>query len=349
MAAVAELEQTAFVTGGSGFIGGRLVRRLVQDGWSVRALARSEAAAARVESLGAAAVRGDLEDVAALRAGAQECAVAFHAAAKLGEWGRPEEFERGNVAGTRNALDACVSAGVKRFVHVGTEAALLAGAPLVQVDERAPLCFDSKSLYSRTKARAEEAVVSASVSGFETIVVRPRFVWGAGDTTVLPSLVKAVEKGRFAWIGGGEHRTSTTHVDNAVEGLLLGARRGVAGNAYFVTDGEPVQFRRFVSDLLATQGVEAPTRSLPRPLAGLLASASETAWRLLPLPGQPPLTRLAFWLSALETTIDISKAREQLGYEPVRTIPEGLEELRAAAASRDGAGAATSAAPATGG
>jgi nucleoside-diphosphate-sugar epimerase len=321
-------DRTAFVTGGSGFIGGRLIPRLVADGWRVRALARSDRAADRIRGLGAAPVGGDLDDIASLRAGAQGCSVAFHAAAYLGEWGRPEDFERGNVAGTHNALDACVSAGVRRFVHVGTEAALLAGAPLIRVDERTPLRFDSKALYSRTKARAEEAVLAASVSGFETVVVRPRLVWGPGDTSILPALVAAVRAGRFAWIGGGRHLTSTTHVDNAVEGLILGAKRGATGNAYFVTDGEPVQFRRFITDLLATQGVEAPTRSVPRPLAGALAAASEVAWRVLPLPNQPPLTRLAVWLASLETTIDIHKATEQLGYRPVRTIADGLEELR---------------------
>jgi nucleoside-diphosphate-sugar epimerase len=345
MAAVSGEGQAAFVTGGSGFIGGRLIRRLVADGWSVRALARSDRAAERVQSLGATPTRGDLDDIASLRTGAQGCSVAFHAAAQLGEWGRPEDFERGNVGGTRNALDACVSAGVRRFVHVGTEAALLAGQPLINVDEREPLRFDSKALYSRTKARAEEAVLAASVSGFETVVVRPRLVWGAGDTTILPALVAAVRSGRFAWIGGGEHLTSTTHVDNAVEGLVLGAQRGATGNAYFVTDGQPVQFRRFITDLLATQGVEAPTRSAPRALAGALAAASEAAWQVLPLPGHPPLTRLAYWLSALETTIDISKATERLGYRPVRTIAEGLEELRREHAAQEGRGAVAAATP----
>jgi nucleoside-diphosphate-sugar epimerase len=303
----------------------------------VRALARSEQAGRKVEALGAIAVSGDLDDIAGLRAGAQGCSVAFHGAAQLGEWGRPEQFERVNVAGTRNVLDACVSAGVRRFVHVGTEAALLAGAPLIRVDERSPLRFDSKAFYSRTKARAEEAVLTASVTGFETVVVRPRLVWGAGDTTILPSLVAAVRAGRFAWIGGGYHLTSTTHVDNAVEGLVLGARRGAPGNVYFVTDGPPVEFRHFISDLLATQGVAAPTRSIPRPLAGALATALEAAWRVFPLPNQPPFTRLAYWLSALETTIDISKATEQLGYRPVRTIMEGMDELRREHQAREGA------------
>src|SRR5207253_1174176 len=115
--------------------------------------------------------------------------------------------------------------------------------------------------YSATKARAEQAVVAANGARLETVVVRPRFVWGVGDETLLPVMVDMVRSGRFAWIGGGRHRTSTTHVDNTVEGLMLGATRGQPGNVYFVTDGEPVVFREFVSRLLATQGVAAPTRS----------------------------------------------------------------------------------------
>jgi nucleoside-diphosphate-sugar epimerase len=217
---------------------------------------------------------------------------------------------------------------VRRFVHVGTEAALLAGQPLVEVDERAPLRFDSPALYSSTKARAEEAVIEANQNGLETVVVRPRFVWGRGDTTLLPVMTAMVRSGRFAWIGGGRHRTSTTHVENVVHGLLLAAQRGARGGVYFVTDGEPVVFRDFVTRLLATQGVQPPGRSLPVGVARAVAAAGETAWRVLPLPGRPPVTRLAVWVSALETTIDITRARTELGYAPVKTIDQGLEELQ---------------------
>jgi nucleoside-diphosphate-sugar epimerase len=318
-----------FVTGGSGFVGGRLIERLRADGHSVRALARSTSAAERVRARGAEPVTGELADIAAMRAGAEGCELAFHAAATLGDWGRREDFERGNVEGTANALRACADAGVRRFVHVGTEAVLLAGAPLHDVDETAPLRPDSPALYSATKARAEQAVLAADGDRFETVVVRPRFVWGVGDTTLLPVMVAMVRGGRFAWIDGGRQRTSTTHVDNAVEGLVLGAARGRPGNAYFVTDGQDVVFREFVGELLATQGVQPPARSIPSPVAHALAVAGETSWRALPLPGRPPLTRFAYWVSAQECTIRIDKAREQLGYAPVRSIADGLAELRA--------------------
>jgi nucleoside-diphosphate-sugar epimerase len=319
----------AFVTGGSGFIGGRLIERLRADGHAVNALARSDAAAERIRARGGTPVSGDLADLDALRAGASGCEWAFHAAATLGDWGRREDFERGNVVGTGNVLRACADAGVKRFVHVGTEAALLAGQALVQVDETAPLRPDSPVLYSSTKARAEELVGQANRDGsFETVIVRPRFVWGRGDTTLLPTMVEMVRSGRFAWIGGGRHLTSITHVDNVVEGLVLGITRGKPGNAYFVTDGDPVVFREFVSQLLSTQGVEPPTRSVPRGVAAALAASGEAAWRVLPLRGRPPLTRFAYWVSSQECTIRIDKARSELGYEPVKSRADGLAELR---------------------
>jgi nucleoside-diphosphate-sugar epimerase len=218
-------------------------------------------------------------------------------------------------------------------VHVSTEAVLLAGEPLVNVDESAPVRPDSPALYSSTKARAEQAVVAANSDRLETVVVRPRFVWGVGDTTLLPVMVEMVRGGRFAWIGGGRHRTSTTHVDNTVEGLVLGAERGRAGNVYFVTDGEPVVFREFVTELLATQGVAAPSRSVPAWLASALARAGEASWRHLPLPGRPPLTRFTCWVSSQECTIRTDKATEQLRYAPVKSIAEGLAEMRAALGS----------------
>jgi nucleoside-diphosphate-sugar epimerase len=233
-----------------------------------------------------------------------------------------------NVGGTENAIAACREAGVRRLVHVGTEAALMAGQPLVNVDEDAPLRPDSPALYSSTKAKAEQRVRAANGDGLETVVIRPRFVWGRGDTTLLPAMIELVRSGRFRWVGGGRQLTATTHVDNTVEGLWLGATKAPAGGVYFVTDGEPVVFKQFVTEMLGTQGVAIPDKSVPAQVAGAAAVAAERTWRTLRRSGSPPLTRFAVWVSSQECTIDISRARSELGYEPVKTRDEGLEELR---------------------
>jgi nucleoside-diphosphate-sugar epimerase len=326
---VTAIPESAFVTGGSGFIGGALIRRLVEGGCSVTALARSDRSAAAVADLGAEPAHGDLDDRAAMAAAASECEVAFHLAARVAQWGPREEFRRANVEGTRNALEACREAGVRRFVHCGTEAAILAGEPVVNADETAPLRPDSPALYSATKAEAERLVRDAAAEGFATVVVRPRFVWGAGDTTLLPEIIAATEAGRFAWVGGGGHLTSITHVDNVAEGLLLAAERGRSGEVYFVTDVEPVVFREFISEMLRARGVEPPKRTVPAVVAGAVARGGELAWRLLPLPGEPPLTRFAFWAASQECTLDDSKARRELGYAPVTSHEEGIDRLAA--------------------
>lgn len=323
---------TAFVTGGSGFIGGKLISRLIADGHEVLALARSNRAADQVAALGATPRRGDLTDPGSLATAAKGAELAFHSAAWLDRGGSWADFTRSNVDGTRNVLDACRTAGVRRLVHVSTEAVLIAGEPLVNVDETAPLRTDSRAPYPATKAAAERLVLDAD--GIETVAVRPRFVWGAGDTSLLPQLVGAVRSGRFAWIGGGTHLSDITHVDNTVEGLVLAAEHGKPGEAYFVTDGEPVQFRAFLTELLDTQGVRAPTRTLPYWLARTVAEAGERAWKLLRRPGAPPLDYFALWVSGQECTINIGKARTELGYLPIRTRAEGLAELRAATSGR---------------
>ncbi len=317
--------RSAFVTGGSGFIGARLIERLKRDGWAVRALARSDAAAARVRDAGAEPVRGDLGDTAALSGGARGADTVFHAAAKVEDWGDWDDFRRTNVEGTRTLLAAAHAAGVRRFVHVGTEAALLRGQPLVLADERTPLAFDSPVAYSATKAAAEAAVLAAS--GLETIVIRPRFVWGPGDTTLVPTMVDMVRSGRFRWVGGGRHLTSTVHIDNCVHALVLAADHGNPGAAYFVTDGAPVEFRAFVTALMQTRGVTPPDGSVPGPVARAAARAGEAAWRTLPLQGAPPLTRFGSWFASLECTLDDSRARAELGYAPVVTREAGLAAL----------------------
>jgi nucleoside-diphosphate-sugar epimerase len=311
----------AFVTGGSGFVGRELIAELRRRGVALRALARSDAAAATVAERGATPVRGELEDPLAMQAGMRGCDVVFHAAAYVKQHGRRDDFFRVNVAGTEGALAAAKAAGVRRFVHVGTEAVLADGAPIVRADEERPRARRPAGLYPLTKGLAEAAVIAANAPDFETVVVRPRFVWGRGDTSVMPEIAAAVKSGRFAWIDGGRYLTSTCHVDNVVEGAWLAATRGRPGEIYFLTDGEPIEFRTFVTDVLATEGLDAGARSIPKWMAEVMAAI--TGWM-----EHPPVTRAALALMAHEVTVDDNKARRELGYVAHTSREAGLAEMR---------------------
>ena len=318
-----------FLTGGSGFLGRHLIQDLINKGYRVRALARSSASATVVGAMGAEPVMGDLGDPQALQSGMNDCFAAIHCAAKVGQWGPWSEFLRDTVQGTQQVVAAARAAKVPRLVHVSTEAVLADGSAIVNADESRPLPANPNGFYPRSKGMAEQIVLAANGDGIETVVVRPRFIWGEGDTTLLPNLVEAAHKG-WVWFGGGRHRMSTCHVRNVCEGIRLALQRGGAGQVYFLTDGEPVLFRDFIGKLIRSQGVEPGERSAPMWVADMLAASGEAAWRMLKLHGEPPLTRTAVNLFFREVTVNDTKARRELGYQPVISVAEGLAELQRA-------------------
>jgi nucleoside-diphosphate-sugar epimerase len=313
----------AFVTGGSGYVGRNLITALVARGDEVRALARSATSVAAVEALGAVAVKGDLDDVAGMTAGMRGADVAYHAAAQTDQTGTREQFYRTTVAGTEHVIAAAKAAGVKRLVHVGTEAVLADGKPIIDADETRPRAAKPAGLYPWSKGLAEERVLAANGTDLATVVIRPRFIWGRDDTSVLPEMIKAVKAGRFGWIGGGRYPTSTCHIDNVVEGALLAADKGTPGEIYFLTDGPPTELRGFVTAMLASQGVDAGTREVPRWVARL--GAALTGWRKKPL-----ITKAEIGLFGVQVTVDDSKARRELGYRGAMTREQGLADMKAA-------------------
>jgi nucleoside-diphosphate-sugar epimerase len=318
----------AFISGGSGFVGRNLIVALREKGVAVRCLARSASSAQIVRDAGAEPVSGDLDDGNALREGVKGCDTVFHTAAIVKDWGDPQEFHRVNVQGTENVLAAARDAGVPCLVHVSTEAVLAGPASLVSVDETLPRPREPYGPYSLTKGLAEERVLAANSAILRTVVVRPRFIWGKGDTSVLPQLVAAVRAGRFRWISGGRYLTSATHVCNVCEALILAAERGRGGEIYFATDGPPVEFRKFITALLETQGVTPGRRSLPRGFAFTLAGIVESIWSSLHIKAAPPITRMVVKMMGEEVTIKDSKARKELGYSGQISFEEGIRRMR---------------------
>jgi nucleoside-diphosphate-sugar epimerase len=328
-----------FVTGGSGYVGRNLIDALVARGDRVRALARSADAATAVAARGADAVSGDILDETAMVEEMRGCDAVVHCAALLSGPRDESLYFRANVGGTDAVLRAAERAGVPRLVHVSTEAVLADGRPLRNVDETHPYPRRHIRPYGITKAIAEQHVVAADSDRLSTVVVRPRFVWGRDDTTLLPRFVAAAQSGRFAWFGGGRYRTSTTHVANTAAGIIAALERGRGGQVYFVTDGEPVVFREFITAMLATQGVGAPPRSVP--LAVVRATAAlMSGWAALTRArDEPMLTPAALALAGQEMTVSDAKARRELGYQPPVSVIEGLADLRARYHAQGAAGA----------
>lgn len=319
----------SFVTGGSGFVGRNLIAALRARGDDVRALARSDGAMAAVRAAGAEPVRGDLDDVEAMARGMDGVAVVFHAAADVAQFGDRRRIAHINVGGTERVIAAARAAGVARLVHVSTEAVLVGGPRMVRADESWPRPARPIGVYPATKGLAEQRVLAANSPTLTTVIARPRFIWGAGDTSVMPVLVETVRAGRFRWIGGGRHLTSTCHVKNVCAGLIACAERGRGGEIYFLTDGEDVEVRGFLTQLLETQGVTPGDGALPLWTARAAAWTAEAVWRLFGIRGEPPVTRSAVRLIGEEVTVDDTKARRELGYAPVITRAAGLAELTA--------------------
>lgn len=319
----------AYVTGGSGFVGRNLIRELVKRKIKVVGLSRSDAAADVIESLGARSAHGDLSDPVLLQAEMMGCDVVFHCAAKVDEWGSPESFYEANVTGTENALTAAKAAGVSCFVHVGTEAAYADGkSALSNLDESRPLPENPLPRYPATKAESERLVRAANSEGFRTVVVRPRFIWGDDDTSVLAQVQAAVAAGRLMWLDGGKQQTSTCHVRNLVHGMLLAAEKGQGGSAYFLTDGEPVNAREFMTAMLKARGVTAPDKSIPKWLVKAVVAVCEPLWTAFNIQSAPPANSVVLALMGQDVTIDDSLARQELGYSNVISREEGLATIQ---------------------
>jgi nucleoside-diphosphate-sugar epimerase len=262
-----------------------------------------------VSALGAEPVRGELTDPTTWRDAVTGSEVLFHLAAETDISADRARQELVTVRGTQAAVDAARYAKVPRFVHCGTEAVLLAGDPLIEADETAPLRPDSEAVYSAVKAEAEKIVLDANAPGFATVSIRPRMVWGP-ESILTDMLIELVKAGQFAWIEGGRQTTEITFVDNCVEGLVLGWQRGRPGEAYFITDQHRVSFRDFWETVFEIYGVEAPTTELD----------AETAARDVPVP--------ALWFLGQTCTLRTDKAVAELGYKPTVSYAAGLDALR---------------------
>ena len=322
------------VTGGGGFLGQALCRGLVERGHMVSSFNRGHYPP--LDALGVRQLRGDLADRDAVVAAAKGCEAIFHNAAKAGAWGSRDSYHRANVVGTDNVLAACRAHGIDRLVYTSTPSVThrathpVAGGTADEV----PYGEHVKAPYASTKILAEKAVLAANGATLATVALRPRLIWGPGDAQLLPRLAQRARAGRLRLVGDGSNLIDTTYIDNAAQAHFdafdhLAPGAACAGRAYFISNGEPRPAREIVNALLAAAGAPPVTKTLPFGVAYAIGAACEAAWTLLPLAGEPPLTR--FLAEQLATThwYDMAPATRDFGYVPRVTIAEGLARLAA--------------------
>lgn len=317
-----------FVTGASGFLGGRLAQMLVERGEDVIVLARPTANLTHLSNLPVHVVRGDLSDVAALREAVREAHTIYHCAACSTDWAPHKTYYEANVEGTRNLLTAASDApGLRRLVHVST--CDVYGYPRVPCDETRP-AKDVGLPYNSTKVLGEAAVWEAAKAGLPVTVIRPATIYGPRGKDFVVEIAELLRQGWMAYIDSGRARGGFTYVDNVAEAMLAaGASEAAVGEAFNISDGTNATWEDYVSRFAAALGYRRPRINLPFPLAMGIARAMEAPHRVLRLSGRPLLTRHAVYLLGVDQEYPVEKARRVLGFAPGVGLEEGIERSAA--------------------
>jgi nucleoside-diphosphate-sugar epimerase len=324
---------SVLVTGGGGFLGGAIVRSLVARGNTVRILSRRDHPA--LCASGVEQVRGDVADPTAVQRAVEGCSLVFHVAAKAGIWGPYAEYYRSNVTGTQNVIAACRACGVRRLVYTSSPSVVFDGHDMEGVDESVPYPPHYNAPYPATKAEAERLVRAASDDTLATVALRPHLIWGPGDTNLIPRIIARARAGRLVRIGHQVNLVDSTYIDDAAAAHLNAADRlapgsPIAGQVYFVSQGEPWPIWDLVNRILRAAQLPPVTGTISRPLAFLAGGVCEAVARALRLEAEPLMTRfLAHELSTAHW-FNIAAARSDLGYQPSVSIEEGMQRLEQA-------------------
>lgn len=313
------------VTGGSGFLGKHVIRRLVSEGHSVTGLARSSTSSSIIGELGADVLSGDIEYVDSFKNKLGQFDVVVHCAGPVEFWGPWEKYEKGIVTASLELARACTEQKVKRFIYVSSESVLQDKEKLLDIDENYPYPQEPNSYYGKSKMFAEQRLLEMN-NGIEIIVLRPTFIWGP-DCPALSTVTQKVNSGEFIWIDHGNVSFEAVHVENVSEAVALAITKGTDRQIYFVTDDEPSTVRNFFENFLKATGTPIPTKSIPGFLAMPLARAIECLWRTLRIKAPPPLTRFDLAFVNMSRRYKIDRIKNDLGYRPIVSRDMGFKQL----------------------
>jgi 2-alkyl-3-oxoalkanoate reductase len=326
----------ALVTGAGGFLGLYISEQLVARGDRVRALVRNRSP--QLDALGIETVCGDLRNREALVAACRGIDVVFHAGGVEGIAGPWKYYYENNTVGTRNVVEGCLAQGVGRLIYTSSPSVVFDGRDQKGVDESVPYPRHWLCNYARSKALAEQHVLACNgKAGLLCCALRPHLMWGPRDRHLIPGLLACARRGHLRRVGDGTNLIDTVYVENAAAAHLQAADAlrpdsPVAGRAYFISQGEPVNCWNWINEILAMVGLPPVRKPLSLPVAWTLGAAWETVYAFLRLKGQPPMSRFLARQLAASHYFDITRAHQDLGYQPTISMAEGMKRLATAIA-----------------
>lgn len=319
---------SVLVTGGGGFLGGAILRQLVERGDRVTSLSRH--IYPELSPFGVKQTQGDISDKTVVESACKGADLVFHTAAKPGVWGDYSDYYRTNVIGTQNVIDACKKHGVFRLVYTSSPSVVFNGRDMEGVNESVRYPETFMAHYPKTKAIAEQAVIAAADEGLKTIILRPHLIWGPGDNHLVPRIIHRAN--RLVRVGDGKNLVDTIYIDNAAGAHILAADAlekdpKLSGKVYFISQDNPVPLWDMVDNILKAAGLVPVRRSVSRKVAWMIGALFEFLYKTFSIRGEPLMTR--FLADELSTAhwFDISAAKKDLGYAPMISIEEGLDRL----------------------
>jgi nucleoside-diphosphate-sugar epimerase len=318
------------ITGATGFVGSHLAAACTQRGLTVSTIARPSSDTSLLESLGVTLHRGDLADTTLVRKALEGVDVVVHCAAKVGDWGPVEDYRAVNVEALRGLLEACKGRPLKRLVHLSS-LGVYAARHHYGTDETEPLPAQHMDGYTQTKVEAEHLVLEYHrLHNVPVVVLRPGFIYGPRDRTVLPKLIESLRQGEMRYLGGGTRALNTIFVGNLVDAIFLAVERPQAvGQIFNLTDGEFVSKRQFIDAIADGMGLKRPERSLPLWVARIMAWMMERQARRSGAAQAPRLTQARLKFLGLNLDYSIEKAKRELGYRPRVSFARGIQETMA--------------------
>ncbi|MFN0203762.1 MAG: NAD-dependent epimerase/dehydratase family protein [Bacteroidia bacterium] len=325
-----ENKQKIVITGAAGFLGGRVAKYMAShySNYQIVATSRRSSRAAELENTGCSFLAGDLTNPHFCEQLTQNAEIVVHCAALSAPYGDYETFYQSNYVATESLLSACLKNGVKKFIFISTPSIYMNFSSRLKVKESDPLPSTFVNHYASTKLMAEKYVLNANGKGIQTIALRPRAIIGAEDVVIFPRVLAAYHEGKLKIIGKGDNYCDFTCARNVIEAIIcsINAQPQAYGEAYNITDGQSLLFWEALKYALTSLNLSPPTKKIPKAVAMFAANLAELSAKIFKHKKEPTLTRYGICILSDSMTLDISKAKKNLGYQPVMNTFDGINE-----------------------